>query len=140
MEEIMQKIADKLAEIMPTATIYTENQTSGFEVPSFYIQKVMTRSKPRTSNIQDRTVTYQVVYFANPDSANADLDKTESLLLDNFTRLGDYATVRNREFNTDTKEETLTMIFDLLLNMYKIEDIPKQRKVDINERQKENDR
>ena len=137
MEDVTQRIVDKLVEIMPEVPIYLENQRSGFVVPSFYVNKVTTQSANRFFDIQDRTLTYQVVYFANPANPNTDLDRVESLLLDNFTRLGNYATVRNREFNTDIKEETLTMMFDLLLNMYKIEDIPRQRKVDINERYKE---
>ena len=120
MEDIIQRIVDKLAEIFPETTIYTENQTSGFDVPSFYIIKTLTQSKNRFFDIQDRTVSYQIVYFANPEAPNADLNRVEELLLDNFTRLDEYSTVRNRDINTDPKEETLAMQFDLLLNMYSI--------------------
>ena len=109
MEDIIQRIVDKLAEIFPETTIYTENQTSGFDVPSFYIIKTLTQSKNRFFDIQDRTVSYQIVYFANPEAPNADLNRVEELLLDNFTRLDEYSTVRNRDINTDPKEETLTM-------------------------------
>lgn len=138
MEDIIQRIADKLAEIFPETTIYTENQTSGFDVPSFYIVKTLTQSKNRFFDIQDRTVSYQVVYFANPEAPNADLNRVEELLLDNFTRLDKYSTVRNRDINTDPKEETLTMQFDLLLNMYKVDQTPMQRSLDINGGIKEN--
>ena len=136
MEDIIQRIVDKLAEIFPETTIYTENQTSGFDVPSFYIIKTLTQSKNRFFDIQDRTVSYQIVYFANPEAPNADLNRVEELLLDNFTRLDEYSTVRNRDINTDPKEETLTMQFDLLLNMYKVD--PMQRSLDINGGIKEN--
>lgn len=138
MEDIIQRIADKLAEIFPETTIYTENQTSGFDVPSFYIVKTLTQSKNRFFDIQDRTVSYQIVYFANPEAPNADLNRVEELLLDNFTRLDKYSTVRNRDINTDPKEETLTMQFDLLLNMYKVDQTPMQRSLDINGGIKEN--
>lgn len=138
MEDIIQRIADKLAEIFPETTIYTENQTSGFDVPSFYIVKTLTQSKNRFFDIQDRTVSYQVVYFANPEAPNADLNRVEELLLDNFTRLDEYSTVRNRDINTDPKEETLTMQFDLLLNMYKVDQTSMQRSLDINGGIKEN--
>lgn len=138
MEDIIQRIADKLAEIFPETTIYTENQKSGFDVPSFYIVKTLTQSKNRFFDIQDRTVSYQVVYFANPEAPNADLNRVEELLLDNFTRLDKYSTVRNRDINTDPKEETLTMQFDLLLNMYKVDQTPMQRSLDINGGIKEN--
>ena len=52
MEDIIQRIVDKLAEIFPETTIYTENQTSGFDVPSFYIIKTLTQSKNRFFDIQ----------------------------------------------------------------------------------------
>ena len=138
MEDIIQRIVDKLAEIFPETTIYTENQTSGFDVPSFYIIKTLTQSNNRFFDIQDRTVSYQIVYFANPEAPNADLNRVEELLLDNFTRLDEYSTVRNRDINTDPKEETLTMQFDLLLNMYKVDHTPMQRSLDINGGIKEN--
>lgn len=138
MEDIIQRIVDKLAAIFPETTIYTENQTSGFDVPSFYIIKTLTQSKNRFFDIQDRTVSYQIVYFANPEAPNADLNRVEELLLDNFTRLDEYSTVRNRDINTDPKEETLTMQFDLLLNMYKVDKTPMQRSLDINGGIKEN--
>lgn len=134
MENLIERIANKLAEIFPEITIYAENQKSGFDVPSFYIEQVATHINNRFFNIQDRTVSFQVVYFANPEEPNLDIAGVESLLLDNFVTLNDYATVRNREFNTNSEQETLTMNFDLLLNMYKVEHIPLQRSLDINER------
>lgn len=134
--DILALIADKLAEIFPDVTIYSENQREGFDVPSFYINRVRTFIAPRFFDIQDRTLTYQIVYFANPKHPNADLDRVEDLLSDNFIRLGDYATARNREFDKNTNEETLTMSFDLLLNMYEIKHITKQKELDINGRSK----
>lgn len=139
MEDTTQRIADKLAEIFPDAIIYTENQKSGFDVPSFYIAKNLTNVKNRFFDIQDRTVSYQVIYFANPENSNADIERVEGLLLDNFVRLDNYATVRNREFQPDQEQETLTMMFDLFLNMYKVDHTPMQRRLHINERGFEED-
>ena len=139
MEDTTQRIADKLAEIFPEATVYTENQKSGFDVPSFYIAKNLTNISNRFFHIQDRTVSYQVIYFANPENPNANMEQVEGLLLDNFVMLDNYATVRNREFKTDQEQETLTMMFDLFLNMYKVDNTPMQRSLDINERGFEKD-
>ncbi|MCI5548997.1 MAG: hypothetical protein MR377_04835, partial [Lactobacillus johnsonii] len=94
---LIDLIAKRLSEIFPDMTIYSERQKSGFEVPSFYISKIMTITKSRFFDIQDRTVSYSLTYFANPDRPNADMDEVEQKLLNNFTRLDDYATVRNRE-------------------------------------------
>lgn len=134
MENLIERIANKLAEIFPETTIYAENQKSGFDVPSFYIEQVATHIDNRFFNIQDRTVSFQLVYFANPENPNSDMTKVESLLLDNFITLNDYATVRNREFKRNSEQETLTLNFDLLLNMYRVDDTPRQRSLDINER------
>lgn len=139
MENTTQRIADKIAEIFPEETIYTENQKNGFDVPSFYIAKNLTNIKSRFFKIQDRTVSYQVIYFANPEAPNADMDRVEGLLLDNFTQLDDYTKIRNREFKVDQKEETLIINFDLFLNMYWIDRTPKQRKLHIHGGYKEKD-
>lgn len=140
MEDLKIRIAKQLTSIFPNATIYTENQSSGFEEPSFYIAKNLTRVNNRFFGIQDRIVSYQVIYFADPDNSNADIDRVEGLLLDNFMRLGSYATVRNREFTVNQTERTLIMAFDLMLNMYPISNTPMQRSLDINERTKKDGR
>ena len=48
--------------------------------------------------------------------------EVEGKLLSNFRRLDNYATVRNRETDINQQDETLTMSFDLLLNMRPVED------------------
>lgn len=40
MEDIIQRIVDKLAEIFPETTIYTENQTSGLMCRVFTLLKL----------------------------------------------------------------------------------------------------
>ena len=90
----------------------------------------MTITKSRFFDIQDRTVSYSLTYFANPDRPNADMDEVEQKLLNNFTRLDDYATVRNRETTINQDDETLVMSFDLLLNMYKIENGGKLERIE----------
>lgn len=90
----------------------------------------MTITKSRFFDIQDRTVSYSLTYFANPDKPNADMDEVEQKLLNNFTRLEDYATVRNRETTINQDDETLVMSFDLLLNMYKVENGGKLERIE----------
>ena len=129
---LIDLIAKRLSEIFPDMTIYSERQKSGFEVPSFYISKIMTVTKSRFFDIQDRTVSYSITYFANPDRPNADIDEVEQKLLNNFTRLDDYATVRNRETTVNQEDETLVMSFDLRLEMYPVEDSGKLERIEVN--------
>ena len=44
---IVERIAKRISEIFPDVTIYSEKQKSGFQVPSFYISKIMTVTKSR---------------------------------------------------------------------------------------------
>ena len=127
---IVERIAKRISEIFPDVTIYSERQKSGFEVPSFYISKIMMITKNRFFDIQDRHLSYSITYFANPDQPNADMEEVEQKLLNNFTRLDDYATVRNRETTINQDDETLVMSFDLLLNMYKIENGGKLKRIE----------
>lgn len=127
---IVERIAKRISKIFPDVIIYSERQKSGFEVPSFYISKIMTITKNRFFDIQDRHLSYSITYFANPDQPNADMKEVEQKLLNNFTRLDDYATVRNRETTINQDYETLVMSFDLLLNMYKIENGGKLERIE----------
>ena len=124
---IVERIAKRISEIFPDVTIYSEKQKSGFQVPSFYISKIMTVTKSRFFDIQDRSLSYSITYFANPDRPNADMEEVEQKLLNNFTRLDDYATVRNRETTINQDDETLVMSFDLRLEMYPIKRKPRLR-------------
>ena len=92
----------------------------------------MTALQIRFFDIQDRTVSYSLTYFANPDRPNADMDEVEQKLLNNFTRLDDYATVRNRETTVNQEDETLVMSFDLRLEMYPVEDGGKLERIEFN--------
>lgn len=134
---LTERIANKLASIFPDSTIYTENQSSGFEVPSFYISKIMVNSKPELFDVQNRKYSYQIVYFANPEAPNTDMEHVEGLLLDNFCSLEEYATIRRRETRVDTQNETLTLSFEVWIRMHKIENIVMQRKADINAKGKD---
>lgn len=129
---IVERIAKRISEIFPDAIIYSERQKSGFEVPSFYISKIMTVTKSRFFDIQDRHLSYSITYFANPDRPNADMEEVEQKLLNNFTRLDDYATVRNRETTINQEDETLVMSFDLRLEMYPVEDGGKLERIEFN--------
>lgn len=129
---IVERIAKRISEIFPDVTIYSEKQKSGFQVPSFYISKIMTVTKSRFFDIQDRGLSYSITYFANPDRPNADMEEVEQKLLNNFTRLDDYATVRNRETTINQDDETLVMSFDLRLEMYPVQDGGKLERIEFN--------
>lgn len=129
---IVERIAKRISEIFPDVTIYSEKQKSGFQVPSFYISKIMTVTKSRFFDIQDRSLSYSITYFANPDRPNADMEEVEQKLLNNFTRLDDYATVRNRETTINQDDATLVMSFDLRLEMYPVQDGGKLERVEFN--------
>lgn len=129
---IVERIAKRISEIFPDVTIYSEKQKSGFQVPSFYISKIMTVTKSRFFDIQDRSLSYSITYFANPDRPNADMEEVEQKLLNNFTRLDDYATVRNREMTINQDDETLVMSFDLRLEMYPVQGGGKLERIEFN--------
>ena len=121
--ELTNRIADELTRIFGANTnIYTENQDNNFNEPCFYICKVSTTAGPRLCGHQRRVYTYQVIYFTNSRQANADLDRVEKLLLDNFDKLPEFAYIRNREFNTDYTEKTLSLVFEITINAHKLVD------------------
>lgn len=128
MTTLVEQIADAIAEIFPDTTIYSENQMAGFVEPCFYIHKVSSSSSYELFDIQSRKQTYQIVYFATEEAPNADLARVETLLFDNFTSLGTYATVRNREIQQDSTERTLTMTFEIWMRMYKEDSDGKKEK------------
>lgn len=135
---IIERIAYELACISPNTTIYTENQPNGFDEPCFFIGRAgNTTQKPELFDYETRTISYQIVYFPPEDNANEALEQMETLLMDNLNILPDFAYLRNREFNIDTNEQTLTCEFDLVLRMYKPDLSPKQRSLDINANTKE---
>ncbi len=135
---IIERIADELAHISPNTTIYTENQPNGFEEPCFFIGRAgNTTLKPELFDYEVRKLPYQIVYFPPEENANEALDEMETLLMDNLTVLSDFAYLRNREFNIDTNEHTLTCEFDLVLRMYKPDLSLKQRSLDLNATKKE---
>ena len=138
---IIERIADELARISPNTTIYTENQPNGFDEPCFFIGRAgNTTLKPELFDYEVRKMPFQVVYFPQEENANELLDEMEALLMDNLTVLSDFAYLRNREFNIDTNEHTLTCEFDLVLRMYKPDFSPKQRSLDLNARTNGNNR
>ena len=138
---IIERIADELARISPNTTIYTENQPNGFDEPCFFIGRAgNTTLKPELFDYEVRKMPFQVVYFPPEENANESLDEMEALLMDNLTVLPDFAYLRNREFNIDTNEHTLTCEFNLVLRMYKPDLSPKQRSLTIDAKTKENSR
>ena len=92
----------------------------------------MTVTKSRFFDIKDIRLSFWITYFAYPDSPNSDIEKVEQKLLNNFTRLDDYATVRNREATINQDDETLVMSFDLRLEMYPVQDGGKLERIEFN--------
>lgn len=138
MIDLTMLVANELARIFPEAVIYTENQSSGFDVPSFYISRAgNTTVVPRLFKTQERTYSYQIVYFADPKRPNTDLEERQEILSDNFINLADQATVKNRDFHLNTNEQTLVFTFDVMLRMMKPDLDPKQERLDINAGTKE---
>lgn len=105
---IIERIADEIAQLFPDATIYTENQSDGFEEPSFFIEKIDTSSASELFERQLRNYAYQVVYFPNPDNPKTDMELMEDYLLSGLLELKDYAPLRHIQV---TQQEDNTLIY-----------------------------
>jgi len=124
-ESIVELIGNRLAELFPSVQINRENRKGGFEEPSFFIEKVDTGVKPELFSIQNRKYAYQVVYFPEIERPKENMESVEEVLLDNFTSLKDYATIRNRDFK-QSDDNTLQMTFEVWIRAYKVDNTPKQ--------------
>ena len=105
---IIERIADEIARLFPDATIYTENQSDGFQEPSFFIEKIDTSSAPELFDRQYRKYAYQVIYFPNPDHPKTDMEQVEDYLLSGLLELKDYAPLRHIQV---TQQEDNTLIY-----------------------------
>ena len=105
---IIERIADEIARLFPDATIYTENQSDGFQEPSFFIEKIDTSSAPEMFDRQSRKYAYQVVYFPDPDNPKTDMERMEDYLLSGLLELKDYAPLRNKKI---IQQEDNTLIY-----------------------------
>ena len=105
---IIERIADEIARIFPQSTIYTENQSDGFQEPSFFIEKIDTSSSPELFDRQYRKYAYQVIYFPNPDHPKTDMERVEDYLLSGLLELKDYAPLRHIQV---TQQEDNTLIY-----------------------------
>ena len=123
-DNIKDKIAEKLAIICPETPIYKNNQKMGFKEPSFFIVKIGTEVKPEWMNYQFRKYSYQLIYFPDPEDINSDIEAKESILLDTFTELNEFAKIRNREFKVS--DDTLQVIFEIWLRAKPVDHTPKQ--------------
>ena len=105
---IIERIADEIAQLFPDATIYTENQSDGFEEPSFFIEKIDTSSTAEQFDRRLRKYAYQVVYFPDPDNPKTDMERMEDYLLSGLLELKDYAPLRHIQV---TQQEDNTLIY-----------------------------
>jgi len=127
-ESIVELIGNELFELFPEVQINRENREGGFEEPSFFVEKVETNVQPELFDIQNRKYAYQVVYFPEVKRPKEDMERVEEILLDNFTRLTDYAMIRNREFK-QSDDNTLQMTFEVWIRAYKVDNTPKQKQM-----------
>ncbi|MBA1392727.1 hypothetical protein EQ500_02380 [Lactobacillus sp. XV13L] len=114
---IIERIADELARIFPDAIIYTENQTGGFEEPSFFIEKIGTDVASQMFDRQARSYKYQVIYFPDPEHPKTDMERVEDYLLSGLLELKDYALLRNKEI-TQQEDSTLVYQFEVWGRFY----------------------
>ncbi|GAF41128.1 hypothetical protein JCM14202_3052 [Agrilactobacillus composti DSM 18527 = JCM 14202] len=73
-----------------------------------------------------------MVYLPNPAKPKTDIEHMEELLLNNFTALPGYATIRNREFEPND-ENVLLMTFQVWLRAQPIDNTPKQKSITVKE-------
>ena len=114
---IIERIADEIAQLFPDATIYTENQSDGFEEPSFFIEKIDTSSTAEQFDRQLRKYAYQVVYFPNPENPKMDMERMEDYLLSGLLELRNYAPLRNKKL-IQQKDNTLVYQFEIWGRFY----------------------
>lgn len=105
---IIERIADEITRIFPNAIINTENQSDGFEEPSFFIEKISSSASSELFDRQMRKQSYQVVYFPSPDNPKTDMERVEDYLLSGLLELKDYAPLRHIEV---VQQEDNTLIY-----------------------------
>lgn len=114
---IIERIADEITRIFPNAIIYTENQSDGFEEPSFFIEKISSSASSELFDRQMRKQSYQVVYFPNPDNPKTDMERVEDYLLSGLLELKDYAPLRHIEV-VQQEDNTLIYKFEIWGRFY----------------------
>lgn len=125
---IIDLIGNELSNLFPDIPIYRENQKGGFKEPSFFVEKIITSVNPELFDIQSRNYSYQLVYFPKLDEPKADIEIVEEILLDNFTRLTDYAVIRNRDFK-QSDDNTLLLTFSIKIRAHKVDVSTKQQNI-----------
>ncbi|MCF6515558.1 hypothetical protein GSH19_05245 [Lactobacillus sp. S2-2] len=132
MIDVKRNIGLKLRKLYPNIKIYTKKQESGFVEPAFFVAKISTRTNPLLFDNENRSYSYQLVYFPKSDKVNAELDETEDYLLNNFKVLDNFAHIRNREFIQ--QDNCLICNFDVNIFAKAINDQEKMKNIQSNER------
>lgn len=114
---IIERIADEIAQLFPGATIYTENQSDGFNEPSFFVEKIDTDLDSEMFDRQYRKYAYQVIYFPDPDHPKTDMEVMEDYLLSGLLELKDYAPLRHIHV-TQQEDNTLIYQFEIWGRFY----------------------
>ncbi|WP_125764432.1 phage tail terminator family protein [Companilactobacillus hulinensis] len=123
---IVDLIGHELSEIFPNIPVYKENQKGGFEEPSFFVEKILTKVDPELFDVQMRTYNYQLVYFPKLDEPNDDMEIVAEILADNFTQLSDYAVIRNRVLK-QSAGRTLLLTFSIQIRARRVDKTIKQQ-------------
>lgn len=133
---MINEIADKLATIFGEDTvIYAENQADGFQEPAFYVHKVLTNAAYEIAGYQDKTDSYQIIFFAGDENPNQKMIDVEEQLVANFDYVGHFLAV-NRSFTPNAAERTLDFQFDLKGRVYNTDDGEKMKRLTVNESRK----
>lgn len=131
---MIERIGQLLASISPGLSIYHENISGGFKEPSFYVSAIGSRGQPELFGRQKRIHGYQVVYFPNPKKPNADMERMEQLLLDQFLTLPEFAHIRDRNFGR--VDGTLTIDFNIVLWTHPVDNVTKLKSMEQTEKVK----
>lgn len=115
-------ISDTLDQHWPNIPVYLENQEGGFSEPSFYVHRIHVNHTKDFTSWQNRTYSYQVVYFPPELKPNEALDTMAEQLQSNLTEIPGYAKIINP--NLTVEEDHLSMTFDINIRAYPEEKDP----------------
>lgn len=128
--DIIQAIANKIAQFVPDATIYRESIEQGFEAPSFYIHSINGTSKDELMEYQMRRESFCIMYF--PDTNNEDVGVREQCMMmerqlyDNMDYLPDY-NLKIKGKDSQIVEEALQFKFKVSYRVVNVDEAEKAR-------------
>lgn len=124
--DIIQAIANKIAQFVPDATIYRESIEQGFEAPSFYIHSINGTSKDELMKYQMRRESFCIMYF--PDANNEDVGVREQCMMmerqlyNNMDYLPDF-NLKIKDKDSQIIEEALQFKFKVSYRVVNVDDM-----------------